>query len=139
VAGAEIITCLSAWPTSRTHPADDVAEDRWRYRFDVYDQVRALENQVVWVSANQTGGFGTLRFVGNSKIVHPDGSVLAATGTGEGMAVAEIDLDEALRATRHGMNHLRDRRPEAYSPQCLLAGEEFVPRPRSARAEIRDG
>ena len=126
--GAEIIACLSAWPTSRTHPADDLAEDRWSYRFDLFDRARALENQVVWVSANQAGTFGSLRFVGNAKVVDPGGSVLAATGTGPGMAVAEIDVDEALGAARHGMGHLRDRRPDSYAPECLLAGEPFDPR-----------
>ncbi|MBX6389469.1 MAG: carbon-nitrogen hydrolase family protein [Frankia sp.] len=123
VAGAQIVVCLSAWPTSRTHPADDLAQDRWRYRFDVFDEVRALENQVVWVSANQVGMFGSLTFVGNSKIVNANGALLAATGNDAGMAVAEVDIDEALHIARRGMFHLRDRRPDAYAAQCLLAGE----------------
>jgi predicted amidohydrolase len=126
--GAEIIACLSAWPMSRTHPADNIAEDRWRYRFDLFDQVRALENQVVWVSANQTGTFGSLHFVGNSKILHPDGSVLAATGTTDGLAIAEIDVGQAIATARRAMHHIRDRRPESYSQRCLLAGEPFGPR-----------
>lgn len=128
VAGAEIIACLSAWPMSRTNPAADIAEDRWTYRFNAYDHVRAMENQVVWVSANQAGTFGSLRFVGNAKILHPDGRMLASTGTSEGIAIAEIDIDDALGATRHAMNHLRDRRPQAYTPPCILAGDPFTPR-----------
>ncbi|MCK9926549.1 carbon-nitrogen hydrolase family protein [Frankia sp. Mgl5] len=132
LAGADIIACLSAWPASRTHAADDLAADRWRHRFDLYDQVRALENQVVWVSSNQAGTFGSLRFVGNAKIVHPDGSVLASTGTGAGTAVATVDVTAALRAARSGLNHLRDRRGPSYEKQCLLAGEPYDPR-RAAR------
>jgi len=112
--GAQIVTCVSAWPGSRTSAAADLAEDRWTHRFDLFDQVRALENQIVWLSANQSGTFGELRFVASAKIVGPGGEVLAATGTTEGMAVAELDVQEALEAARRSMGHLRNRRPEAY-------------------------
>ena len=47
--GAEIIACLSAWPAARTAASPDLADDRWTHRFDLFDQARALENQVVWV------------------------------------------------------------------------------------------
>lgn len=83
-------------------------------RFDLFDRARALENQVFVVSANQSGAFGDLRFVGSAKVVDPGGEILAATGVGEGMAVAEIDLAAHLTAARRGMFHLGDRRPDAY-------------------------
>lgn len=113
--GAEIIACLSAWPASRTQPAPDLSRDRWTARFDLLDQARALENQVVWVSANQSGQFGTLRFVGRAKVVGPGGEVLAETDTGSGMAVARVDPVEDLAIARRSMFHLRDRRPHAYT------------------------
>ena len=112
--GAELIACLSAWPSSRTDPAPRLAEDRWTRRFDLYDQAGALQNQVVWASANQSGTFGDLRFVGSAKVVGPGGDVLATTGTEAGMAVATVDLEADLVAARRGMGHLRDRRPELY-------------------------
>ncbi|GIH21797.1 apolipoprotein N-acyltransferase [Acrocarpospora phusangensis] len=112
--GAEIVVCVSAWPASRTDPAPDLAEDRWTRRFDLFDQARALENQVVWLSANQSGSFGDLRFVGRAKIVAPGGEILAATPVEGGMAVAELDVRAALAAARRSMGHLRDRRPETY-------------------------
>jgi predicted amidohydrolase len=112
--GAEIIVCVSAWPGSRTNAAPDLAEDRWTRRFDLFDRARALENQVVWVSANQSGTFGSLRFVCSAKVVDPGGDVLATTGVAPGMAVAEVDVVAALTAARRSMGHLRDRRPEAY-------------------------
>jgi hypothetical protein len=64
--------------------------------------------------------------------------VLAATGTTDGLAVADIDIKQAIATSRRAMHHVRDRRPEAYSPRCLLAGEPFGPRwhaggPRTAR------
>ncbi|MFG1604443.1 carbon-nitrogen hydrolase family protein [Actinoplanes sp. NPDC049265] len=112
--GAEIIVCVSAWPGSRTDAPADLAADRWTRRFDLFDRARALENQVVWVSANQSGTFGSLRFVSSAKIVDPGGDVLATTGVAPGAAVAEIDVAAALTAARRSMGHLRDRRPEAY-------------------------
>ncbi|MGI5237934.1 carbon-nitrogen hydrolase family protein [Dactylosporangium sp. CA-139066] len=112
--GAEIIVCVSAWPGSRTNAPDDLAEDRWTRRFDLFDRARALENQVVWVSANQSGRFGSLRFVCSAKVVDPGGDVLATTGVAPGVAVADVDVAGALAAARRSMAHLRDRRPDAY-------------------------
>jgi predicted amidohydrolase len=120
--GAQIVVCVSAWPGSRTNPSADLAEDRWTRRFDLYDRVRALENQVVWLSANQAGAYGSLRFVASAKVVDPGGEVLAATGVTAGMAVAGLDLREALEAARRGMAHLRDRRPEAYLTLAAVPG-----------------
>jgi predicted amidohydrolase len=113
--GAQIGICVSAWPGSRTNPAADLAEDRWKRRFDLFDRARALENQIVWLSANQAGSFGSLRFVGSAKIVDPGGEILADTGVAAGMALAELDVTAALEAARRSMGHLRDRRPSAYS------------------------
>jgi predicted amidohydrolase len=113
--GAQVVVCVSAWPSARTDTAPDLAQDRWTRRFDLFDRARALENQVVWVSANQSGEFGSLRFVASAKIVDPGGDVLATTGVREGVAVAEIDVPGALTAARRSMGHLRDRRPHAYT------------------------
>jgi predicted amidohydrolase len=113
--GAEIIVCVSAWPASRTNAAPDLAQDRWKHRFDIFDVARALENQVVWLSANQVGPYGSLRFVGSAKVVGPGGEILADTGVTEpGMAVADVDVAQALATARRSMGHLRDRRPAAY-------------------------
>ncbi|MCW2648092.1 MAG: hypothetical protein QOF87_1548 [Pseudonocardiales bacterium] len=112
--GADIICCMSAWPAARTNPTPNLAEDRWTRRFDLYDRARALENQVLWVSANQSGTFGSLRFVASAKVVDSGGEVLASTGTGPGLAIAGVDLEAMLSAARGGMFHLRDRRPDAY-------------------------
>lgn len=111
---AEIIACLSAWPASRTSPAADLAEDRWTQRFDLLDRAAALNNQVVWVSSNQAGAFGELRFVGSAKVVEPGGEVLASTGTGPGAATASIDVSQAVADARRVMGYLRDRRPDTY-------------------------
>ncbi|MFC0040208.1 carbon-nitrogen hydrolase family protein [Actinomadura rayongensis] len=114
--GAQIGVCVSAWPAARTLAAADPAQDRWKRRFDLFDRARALENQIVWLSANQAGTFGSLRFVGSAKVVDPGGEILADTGVPAGLAVAELDVREALETARRSMGHLRDRRPETYTP-----------------------
>lgn len=114
--GAQIIASLSAWPAARTATAENLQDDRWTYRFNQFDIARALDNQVFWVAANQSGTFGSLRYVGNSKVVDPGGNILATTLLGSGMAVAQVDVDETFRTMRAGMFHLRDRRPDVYGP-----------------------
>lgn len=113
--GAQVVACLSAWPCSRSAPAANLADDRWARRFDLFDQARALENQVVWASANQSGRFGSLRFVGQAKVVGPGGDVLARTGNDAGVAVADVDVAGVLATARRSMFHLFDRRPDAYA------------------------
>lgn len=112
--GAQIIASLSAWPAARTATAEDLQQDRWTYRFNLFDSARALDNQVFWVASNQSGTFGSLRYVGNAKVVDPGGNVLATTLLDSGMAVADVDIEGTFAAMRAGMFHLRDRRPDVY-------------------------
>lgn len=112
--GAQVIASLSAWPAARTATAANLQDDRWTYRFNLFDTARALDNQVFWVASNQSGTFGSLRYVGNAKVVDPGGNILATTRLDSGMAVAEVDIDETFRTMRAGMFHLRDRRPDVY-------------------------
>ena len=114
VDGAETIACMAAWPADRHRPAARIADDRQTRHFDLVDQARAVENQVVWVSANGTGKWGPLRFLGRSKVVDPDGLMLAATGARAGMAFAQVDRDAALGEVKRHIDHLADRRPRAY-------------------------
>jgi predicted amidohydrolase len=121
--GADIIACMAAWPVCRQRPARRIAQDRQTRHFNLTDAARAVENQVVWVSANQTGTLGPLRFLGNAKVVDPDGVVLARTGSTAGMAIARIDAAAAVRESRLGIDHLADRRPAAYGAPEPAAAE----------------
>ncbi|MDL9947112.1 carbon-nitrogen hydrolase family protein [Gordonia sp. ABSL11-1] len=112
--GAEIIASLSAWPAARTATAENLQDDRWTYRFNLFDTARALDNQVFWLAANQSGTFGSLRYVGNAKVVDPGGNILDTTLLDSGMAVADVDIAGTFTAMRGGMFHLRDRRPDVY-------------------------
>ena len=113
--GAEIACCLAAWPVDRHHPARRIRDDRQARHFAVVDQARAVENQIFFASANQTGPWGPLKFLGGAQVVDPDGVVLARTGARPGLAVARADLAQ-IRASRAVIDHLADRRPETYDP-----------------------
>jgi len=112
--GAETIASLSAWPLDRRDPARRLATDRQTRHFNLLDEARALENQVVWVSSNLTGKIGPLRFLGQAKVVDPDGHVLARTGGRAGVAVAEVSPRAAIADSRSHISHLGDRATEAY-------------------------
>lgn len=113
--GASLVACLSAWPASVSVRATRLDQDPQSRLFDLYDRARAAENQVVWLSANQTGQFGQLRFLGQSKVVGPGGQVLASTGTKPGLALATLDVAAEIERARRTFHHLAERRPAAYS------------------------
>jgi predicted amidohydrolase len=112
--GAEILACLSAWPTSITNRAPKMAQDRQSRLFDLYDQARAAENQVVLVSSNQTGAHGRMRFLGQAKVVGPGGDILARTWSKAGLAVAALDVQAEIALARRVLNHLGELRPASY-------------------------
>jgi predicted amidohydrolase len=112
--GAEILACLSAWPTSITNRAPKMAHDRQSRLFDLYDQARAAENQIVLASSNQTGALGRMRFLGQAKVVGPGGDILARTWSKAGLAVADLDVQAEIARARLVLDHLDDLRPDAY-------------------------
>ena len=112
--GAQIVASMAAWPLDRHQRSRIASRDRQALHFDVSDRMRAIENQLVWVSSNQTGRWGRLRFLGRAKVVDPDGRVLAVTGLRGGVAVARVDAAEAIAASRAFIDHLADRRPATY-------------------------
>ncbi|HEY2061608.1 carbon-nitrogen hydrolase family protein [Amycolatopsis sp. NBC_01480] len=114
VDGAEIVACLSAWPTSITNRAPRMTQDRQSRLFDLYDQARAAENQVVLASSNQTGAMGGMRFLGQAKVVGPGGEILARTWSKAGIAVAELDVAQELANARRVLHHLGERKPAVY-------------------------
>ncbi|MEW2546886.1 carbon-nitrogen hydrolase family protein [Streptomyces sp. NPDC047002] len=112
--GATVLACLSAWPTSLTNRAPRLAQDRQARLFDLYDQARAAENQVVLASANQTGAMGGMRFLGQAKVVGPGGDILARTWSKAGLAVAELDVAAEIDRARRILSHVDELRPAAY-------------------------
>jgi N-carbamoylputrescine amidase len=113
--GAGLIASLSAWPICRVDPATWLRRDLQVRHFNLLDQARALENQVVWVSSNHVGRFGRLRFPGQAKVVDPRGRVLAKTGARAGAALARVDAPGVVAAARGRLSYLDDRCPLAYA------------------------
>ncbi len=112
--GAHVVACLSAWPASVTDRASRLPQDRQSRLFDLYDSARAAENQIVWVSSNQTGVMGGLRFLGQAKVVGPGGDVLARTWSKGALAVAEVDVDAEIMRSRRILHHLKELSPGSY-------------------------
>jgi predicted amidohydrolase len=112
--GAEVLAFLSAWPASLTNRAPRLAVDRQTRLFDLYDCARAAENQVVVVSANQTGRFGRLTFLGRAKIVGPGGDVQSPSRTSAALVTARMDVHSEVERARGVLDHLAERRPSAY-------------------------
>jgi predicted amidohydrolase len=114
--GAELLVMSTAWPLG--DPAGKPEEDVMLRMYNLYDQVRAAENQCFFISANQTGQSGEITYCGHSRITSPMGDELACTGLSEGIVFAEADIKaEIIKGRTHGMiglSLLRDRHPDAY-------------------------
>ena len=112
--GAQVLCTLSAWPCSATNPAARLQDDRQWRRAELWDRARAAENSFVVASANQTGTFGRLHFLGGARIVGPGGDIVAATGPQDGIAVARLDVEATVARARRALSPIRDLRPDAY-------------------------
>lgn len=113
--GADVLCFLSAWPSSRTNAAERLEDDRQWRRAELWDRARAAENSMVVASANQSGTFGALRFLGGARITNPNGDVVAETGSAGGLAVHSVDLAATLERARRALSPVRDLRPDVYA------------------------
>ncbi|MBN8870680.1 MAG: carbon-nitrogen hydrolase family protein [Solirubrobacterales bacterium] len=102
--GANAFTVPSAF-TSAT------GRDHW----EVLLRARAIENQAFVLAANQVGtAEPSYDSWGHSMIVDPWGEVLAEVETGEGYAVAGLDLERQAEVRRE-LPAIEHRRPEIFS------------------------
>jgi len=104
LAGSQILILPSAFPLLRV--------GHWK----VLTEARAIENQLYLVTANRIGTDGPgLTFCGNSRVIDPYGTVVAAASEiEETILVAEIHLDK-IEETRGRLQVMQDRRPELYA------------------------
>lgn len=72
---------------------------------------RAVENGLYVISANRWNEERGTRFAGSSSIIDPDGHALNLLSRGDGLCLAEIDLEKARTARTRALAY---RRPEAY-------------------------
>jgi predicted amidohydrolase len=107
LAGAELVILPAAYETGA---------ERW---WDLLYPAQALSNAQWWVMANQRGDNGSIEFLGGSRVIAPDGEIVASlprTGSGEvEYLVTEVKLAQRLQAARQEAGALlADRRPDAY-------------------------
>jgi predicted amidohydrolase len=99
-AGARLVLVTSAWPNARL--------DHWQ----LLTRTRALENQSYLAAANLTGDNEGVELAGHSVVVDPWGVTRVDAGTGEGVTLADVDL-ETVAESRSSFPALADRRIEA--------------------------
>lgn len=99
--GAELLLV----PTALAHGFDSVPQ--------VLLRARALESQLSIAYANHSGVEDGCEFLGGSVVAAPDGSLIAAAGTGPELLFAEVGA-EAAHEARAAVPYLRERRPDLY-------------------------
>jgi predicted amidohydrolase len=100
--GAQLIVCISASPAVR------------RSYFETFTCARALENTAYLAYVNLAGVQDGLQFWGGSRLVSPNGDVLAkAKYDEEDFLLCEVDYSE-LRTAETFIPTLRDLRPELF-------------------------
>lgn len=90
--GAELLLVTSAWPHRRLA------------HWNLFNQVRALENQCYLISSNCAGTTRGTLLGGHSQVVDPWGIVLASGGEQETIVKADIDLTQIA--------HIRETFPQ---------------------------
>lgn len=101
--GADIIIYTSAFGSARY------------YVWDTASKSRALENGVFVVASNRCGQELDTSFGGLSRVVAPDTTILASTGSqGDAVVCAEIDLDR-VAVMRSTIPYLRDMNEKLYN------------------------
>ena len=86
--GADLIVVPTNWPQGAEVSADHICI------------ARAAENRLFVATCNRVGEERGFRFIGRSKIVGIDGTVLAAAGGGEETLLADLDLAQARQKRR---------------------------------------
>jgi predicted amidohydrolase len=108
--GARLLLAPAAFADRRAHI--------WR----AATVARALENGCYLAAANHAGPGGAGGFLGESRIVDPRGTVIAAAAAGDDVLYADLDadlVDEVRRGDGGGHTYFADRRPELYGEISL--------------------
>ena len=100
--GADIITNVAAFPYPKL--------DHWV----TLNKARAIENLTYLITVNQCGRVDIKRQnLGESMVINPWGEVISSAGSGEGVVMAEIDLDHQKKV-REEFAVLKEIKPAAY-------------------------
>ncbi|OMC00534.1 hypothetical protein A5733_04170 [Mycobacterium sp. NS-7484] len=107
--GADVIAMPTNWPLTAGFLADHMT------------RVRAVENLVYVAVADRCDRESGTDFLGRSQVVAPSGEVLVDAGSGEGIAVAPVDVAQSRTKTLtfddppFSLPVFDGRRPELYS------------------------
>jgi predicted amidohydrolase len=100
--GAQLIVCISASPSVR------------RIYFETLTVARAMENTAFLAYVNRVGVEDGLQFWGGSRLIGPQGRVLAkAKYDEEDLVLGEVDYTD-IRSVETFVPTLRDLRPELF-------------------------
>lgn len=99
--GATMVAVMAQWPAERIA--------HWK----VLLRARAVENQLFVLGANRCGKDGDLVYGGHSRIISPDGEIMARAEKRGATRSATIDLRQVERTRKH-IPCLKERMPEAY-------------------------
>jgi predicted amidohydrolase len=100
--GAEILVVVTG--RAYADPATAGDGDRHVEQDDLIGRVRAFENQTWLVESNLVDAHGRLVYHGHSRVIDPNGVVVADTGPAEGMAVATVDVADTIQRARGADN-----------------------------------
>jgi predicted amidohydrolase len=97
--GADAFAVIANWPAAR--------EAHWRHLLTA----RAIENQAFVIGCNRAGADPNVTYDGGSRIIAPDGRLLAEAGADAEVISAELDV-HALHRLRETFPVLRDMRDD---------------------------
>ncbi|MBA7572908.1 Aliphatic amidase [subsurface metagenome] len=78
--GANFLVTVSAWPASA------------KERFEKVTKENAAKTNLWHIVSNQVGSVGDIQDYGHSRIVDPNGNIIADTGDEEGLIIVKTDL-----------------------------------------------
>ena len=113
--GAQILSLTTAWPMQ----GRDMENDHYGYCYDIMSRSNAMFNMAWMVSSNHAEKRDDFWYYGHSRIISPDGYIIAELVDEEGIASAEVDVEGGVDKSRtssfFGLSLIQDRRPEFYS------------------------
>ncbi|MRS18244.1 carbon-nitrogen hydrolase family protein [Enterobacteriaceae bacterium RIT692] len=119
--GEDIMIMPTAWGYGGDGSAGDA--DPMVDSYTLFGRVRALENQCWMVESNLCGTHGNLHYHGHSRIIDPLGNIIADSGSTEGMALANVEIQSAILRARSsdylGYHFLKDYVPVQAPPSPL--------------------
>ncbi len=110
---AQLLVVPAEWP------------ERRGFAWDILCRARAIENHLFVAAVNAVGTFKKDVFYGHSRLVDPNGFVLAEAGKGEEIVYADMDPAKS-EETRRYLNSLQDVRLRISVPP--FAGEKEAQR-----------